>query len=57
MIRTLQIRDKKEARLTAMQGCIQSAEYRKIEFQAEYKRMLEQYQEWKKEKKIDGVLF
>lgn len=57
MIRKLETRDNKEAKLSQILSSISHSEIRSLELKETYKKQLELYQKWKTDNKVDGVLF
>lgn len=57
MIRKLQTRDNKEAKLSKLLSSIGDSDIRTLELKDMYSKQLAVYQKWKLENKVDGVLF
>lgn len=57
MIRKLQTRDNKEAKLSHLLSSISHSDIRALELKDQYKKQLELYQKWKADNKVEGVLF
>lgn len=57
MLRTLQQRDKREGELDAIKNAIDANELKKERLQNYFKERLEAYQQFKLEKKIDGIKY
>lgn len=57
MIRLLQIRDKKENSLRGLLESRKDSELRVEEFKVQYDKALANYQKWKLDNKVQGLLF
>lgn len=57
MIRKLKTRDRKESELSAIRFRISKADETKVQEQDSFKRKLEDYQIWKKENSIEGIIY
>lgn len=57
MIRKLKTRDRKESELSAIRFRISKADETKVQEQDSFKKKLEDYQIWKKENDIQGIIY
>lgn len=57
MIRTFQLRDKKEIKLKTLEMQIELVEMNRERFKEDFKKHLALYQEWKKENNVEGLKY